>query len=182
MDYDTPRFRVSKAAEVSGFEASTLRQYLGKHFVWQEGDAKARVPGATALLSLRSVIRLSIAHGLWTCQVSPQDAFNAAIQFTDFGSSAAYLHKQASRMPCELFDTATFDTWLLWCPARRMAAVVPVTFGEVVSREELTSDLFGVGCGGVLLLPLNEVVSRCLAKLGEVDAGEREQASASDNA
>ncbi|WP_156028706.1 hypothetical protein [Sphingobium chlorophenolicum] len=168
MDWDQPKYRLRDAAKVSGWPLNTLRDYFARDvFSWQEGDASADVAGSSALLSLRSVMRLAIARHLWMCCQRPKDAFLAAIQFTDVGSRS---HDPASRLPGELFDHA-FETLLVFRP-QQGAHVIAVERSKRLDIDEITTDIFG-SPGAVIVLDVGAVFHGILKHL-EITTGSRE--------
>lgn len=160
MDWDSPKYSLREAAEISGWPINTMRDYFGRGvFAWQEGDATAEVAGSTSLLSRRSVMRLAIARELWGCCQRPKEAFLAAIRFTDFGSRS---HDAVSRLPGELF-AAPYSTVLVFRPGSG-GHVLAFEDGVKPSVEELTDDVFGTP-GAAVVLRVNGIFQSVLRLL-----------------
>jgi hypothetical protein len=136
---DEAAYTLSEAAEVTGWNVTTLRDYYTKG-VFERGldDQTSDKAGRASRISFRGVLRLAIAHGLWSIGISPRDAFFAAMKLTDLSNSPGDNQFSLSRAPGELFGEG-YETLVLWRPGHG-AAVVPVKYGPGVDIDELVRD------------------------------------------
>lgn len=177
MNLDTPEYPLSAVAAATGYPLRTLRDYMQRYFTWHEADERAHTRGATALLSLRSVLRIAIARQLNELGVPPGDAFKAALHFTDFGSienrsfwlaDGDAIPKAAlgalDRAPGELFDPGKFSTWLAWS-APGQAWVVASERDKLPDLEALNREPGRTGSHAFALVGLNDLVERVCDRL-----------------
>lgn len=164
MDADTPRFTLRAVAAATGWHLGTMRDYFVRGiFPWAVNEGKAQVAGATSHLSLRSAMRLGVAHALWSQGISPREAFKAATSFADFGSAPSRNSYGLTRLAGGLFPD-DYDTILLW-RAGEGARVLPVEQDGAVPLDALLSAPFDGRIGPVVMIRVDDVVERVMEAL-----------------
>lgn len=164
MDADTPRFTLREVATATGWHLGTMRDYFVRGiFPWAEGEGKARIAGATSRLSLRSAIRLGVAHALWSQSIAPREAFKAATNFTEFGNAPSRNSFGVARLSGSLFPDG-FDTIMLW-RAGEGARIIPVPADGGITLDSLIAAPFDGQTGPVVLVRIDDVVESVMAAL-----------------
>lgn len=168
LDLDEAKYALSQAALATGWNTTTLRDYLAKGvFPWREGDVPAKVQGGKAVIPLRSVLRLAIAYQFWSLGISPKDAFLAALAFCDDGTPENASQGTPYRAPGTLFS-GDVTTLLVWKRGHN-GEVVPLQNGKISDVAELTSDPFNGAPGAVAVANVSEVWSH-IARALKIEA------------
>lgn len=96
--WDTPSITIAEAGDIAGLSIFTARSWFQRGWL-QAGrhDKRASVAGATAYLTGRRVLQLTIAAELASLGIHPKSACEAAWHFTDAGDE--------HREPGALFDS-----------------------------------------------------------------------------
>jgi len=185
-DWDEPKYPISVSSAVAGQKLATGRAWYGDGWLFSRKDQKARKPGATALVSGRSVLAHAIAaRAVAALSISPKLACKAARDFTDFSDPAD--SPGFKRQPGELF--AGSFTYLVVYPdsstriIRTGGVEVPKRNKQARKRETaiekptVESLLFGIGQReGCWVLPLDFIVKNVVDALDDFDLSKREAA------
>lgn len=163
QDPDDPRYKISDAAKVMGLKPATAASWVRLRWLYSPTDRLAAKPGATALLSARSVMAGAIAAELVQLGLHPREACSAARTFTDIADP--HEARGFDRVPGEPFGAPAFTA--LMVSATGDARVLRID-GEALAMSAFfpSSGVHGAEAfTRAYLVLLNPLVARVQAQL-----------------
>ena len=146
--YTAPLYETPDAAKAAGVTQKILQTWLDRHII--EPTLPAHGSGYVHRFSRNRVMQIAIAFRLWGTGITPREAVDAALTFSDEGGEG--------RQPGRLFPTGRT---VLVIRGSDMAAVVNVPDGETIE------DLVSTGDDALVSVDLNRLVESVVPNLVE---------------